>query len=519
MASASEPPRRVALYARLSVAKEESVSIARQLEAGRKYAELRGWTVVLEAIDDGVSATKNRPEDRVGWREILDSPETFEAVIVWKVDRLARRVLDFLHADEALRNRGAGIVAVEDPIDMTTHQGRMFATVLAAFGESEAAAISDRVTAARRTLVTSGRRAGGRPPFGWRNVPNPDGPGMVLAKDPMRIDTVKVLAARALAGESLYSLARWLESEGVAPRAREGRKDGHRWHDASVESILRSPALAGLTAFDGDVLRDGDGLPVVDESVAILTTQERRRLLATLDRAKRPGTRQRAGAEPALLYGLIRCATCRGLMYRATAAGKYRQYRCQQKGCPRPVGIARDAVEEHVVAVVMAEVGDRLATTPVELVTEDNSSLLGDVEAAIRDTIEAMALDGADIDSLTTRLATLKEARASARDRGPTQRQFRVSGETLKQKWGRTPDVEERRQLLLGWLEAIYISAGGGRGRAFDPSRVDPRWIELDSDEERRRQRQEDITFMRPGWTRVIFDAEDRGSNDAGDSL
>ena len=55
--------RRCVLYARLSVTKEESVSIARQLQSCRRYAEARGWEVVGEFVDDGVSATANRPED------------------------------------------------------------------------------------------------------------------------------------------------------------------------------------------------------------------------------------------------------------------------------------------------------------------------------------------------------------------------------------------------------------------------------------------------------------------------
>ena len=122
--------RRCALYARLSVTKEESVSIARQLESCRKYAEARGWEVVGEFIDGGVSATANRPEERSGWAALLASSD-FDAVVIWKVDRLARRVLDFLHADEALQRRGAGLVAVEDPIDMTSPQGRAFAVMLA----------------------------------------------------------------------------------------------------------------------------------------------------------------------------------------------------------------------------------------------------------------------------------------------------------------------------------------------------------------------------------------------------
>jgi len=62
---------RCVLYARLSVTKEESVSIDRQLDAGRKYAAGRGWEVIGEFTDNGVSATASRPEDRKGWTDLL----------------------------------------------------------------------------------------------------------------------------------------------------------------------------------------------------------------------------------------------------------------------------------------------------------------------------------------------------------------------------------------------------------------------------------------------------------------
>jgi hypothetical protein len=182
-----------------------------------------------------------------------------------------------------------------------------------------------------------------------------------------------------------------------------------------VEAILRSPALAGLAPYDGDLLRDLNGLPVVDESVAILTTEEHRQLLARLDSVKRPGTRQKAGVEPALLYGLVCCGTCGGLMYRATAAKKYRQYRCQHRSCPRPVGISRDAVEAHVVQQVLAAAGPKPIITSVEVSRGDNAAELADIEAAVRETTAAMGLDGADMDTLAGRLRTLKDARSEAR--------------------------------------------------------------------------------------------------------
>lgn len=110
--------RAAVLYARISVSTEESVSVQRQIASARKYASARGWRVVGEFIDDGVSATHNKPEHRPGWRSLLGSPVPFDAVVVWKVDRLARRVIDFLHADETWQARGASIVCVEQSIDM-----------------------------------------------------------------------------------------------------------------------------------------------------------------------------------------------------------------------------------------------------------------------------------------------------------------------------------------------------------------------------------------------------------------
>ena len=168
--------RRCVLYARLSVTREESVSIARQLASCRSYARARGWQVIGEFVDDGVSATANRPEERRGWGSLLRC-EGFDAVVIWKVDRLARRVIDFLRADEALQARGAGLVAVDDPIDMTSPQGRAFAVMLAVFGEMETEAMRARVRAARSRLLKVGRFAGGGIPYGYTSVPSPNDPG------------------------------------------------------------------------------------------------------------------------------------------------------------------------------------------------------------------------------------------------------------------------------------------------------------------------------------------------------
>ncbi|HWJ11580.1 MAG TPA: recombinase family protein, partial [Nocardioides sp.] len=162
--------KRVVVYVRLSITTDESVSIERQLEACRNYCKARSWTIVAEHKDDGVSASASAPEHRRGWQEVLAHPKgTYDVVLVWKIDRLARKVLDFLNADKALQERGAAVAAVEDPVDMSTAQGRAFATMLAVFAEMEAEAIRVRVKAAREALIKAGRVPGGAAPFGYWN--------------------------------------------------------------------------------------------------------------------------------------------------------------------------------------------------------------------------------------------------------------------------------------------------------------------------------------------------------------
>lgn len=326
--------RRCVLYARLSVTKEESVSIARQLQSCRRYAEARDWEIVGEFVDDGVSATASRPEEREGWAALL-ATNSFDAVIIWKVDRLARRVLDFLHADEDLQKRGAGLVAVEDPIDMTSPQGRAFAVMLAVFGEMEAEAVRARVRAARLQLLKDGRWAGGGIPFGYRSTENPNGPGWILVKDSVRQPWLTQVVGMALNGTTVNAITTWLSSENapLPGGSKTRRKSGSiAWNRQTVDGILRNPILAGMTPYNPGrpksakradpfaVFRDDDGSPVVNDSLAVITTEEFTRLQEILDSRDSPQARkrdQRNSTSP-FLSRVVHCDKCDVFMCRGT---------------------------------------------------------------------------------------------------------------------------------------------------------------------------------------------------------
>lgn len=481
--------KKAVLYARVSISSEESVSVSRQLAVGRKYAEARDWEVVGEFVDEGVSATHNKPEDRTGWRAVMASAGWYDAVIVWKIDRLARRVMDFLRADEALRARGAAIVCVEQSLDMTTGEGRAFAQMLAVFGEMEAAAISSRVTAARSHIIRSGRVAGGPQPYGWRSVPNPDGPGLVLDQDPERIEWIRGMATRALRGNNVHSIARWLDEEGAPlPRGAIRLPTSRRWSYTTVHSLLSNPILAGMILYNPragarsatrDVLRDAQGAPLIREDLAVITVEERKELVGRLEKKAHHaaiGRGLRATTSP-ILAGLVYCGACnRKLpMRRGTAQG-----RAVMK-CPRcTMLISTRLLASYLERRLIAERGPlpmyrRAHTVPGN---RSASSTLQKIEKDLRSAALALIEDGADTQALGHRITGLKSARTIARRAAgalPVEVLIEL-GLSVEDIWRRCSTDDQRREVLSGQIERLTIYRGNYGGRNLDRSRVDLTW-------------------------------------------
>ncbi|MBM7807649.1 DNA invertase Pin-like site-specific DNA recombinase [Geodermatophilus bullaregiensis] len=460
------PTRRAAIYARISVAQEASVSIDRQVEAAQQYASARGWQVVGTFKDDGVSASEKRPEDRAGWRELLEAPQKYDAVIIWKIDRLSRKLLDFLHADESLQARKAGLVGVEDPIDMTTPQGRAFAQILAVFGQMEADSIRARVADARVKLLKDRRVVGGKVPFGWRSVPNPDGPGLVLAHDPDRIDYVRGMAERVLRGNSIYSVVQWLDEVGAPTPTGRGS-----WVYGTVERILRHPILAGMTPFNpgsttkergSNVLRDGDGLPVVDESVAILPVADWRALVAKLDDNDSAQSRPRAlrSKTSALLSGLLWCGEHGGdgiRMHRCTVNGRH-GYTCPE--CSQVIS----NFEHLVVAEFLRQKGERVRWTRVEEVHEGGAALLPEIEHRL-DELDQLIRQATDREvrrELQQQQADLLDLRDAKREEAPNVSLRYEDAGWFEDAWASAgEDVEAQRAVLDDAMERIWVRRGG----------------------------------------------------------
>lgn len=397
-------------------------------------------------------------------------------MIVWKIDRLARKVLDFLHADEALQARGAGLVAVADPVDMTTSQGRAFATMLAVFGQMEADAISDRTKAARRKLIRDGRAVGGSVQYGWRTVPNPTGPGVVLAQDPERIEFVRGAAERTLAGATIHSTVKWLDQQGAPlPRNSQGKRKSDGWRYPAVEAMLRNPILAGMTPFNpdnpgqkrgADVLRGDDGLPVVNESIAVMPVADWRAMIDLLDNRERAKVQPRAAAigsrSSALLSRLVYCgaddprhAGEMPRMHRANNAGRH-GYAC--KKCHQQI----TSFEPYVIDEFLRVAGPQVRWTQIEEVREGGATLLPEIERRLDelDTLIRTAPNRAERTRLQAQQADLMDERDQRRAEAPQVTYRAEPTGTFAAAWAAAESDAERRAVLTDGIERLVVRPG-----------------------------------------------------------
>lgn len=149
---------RIAIYARVSTLNGQNPEL--QLAEIREYAARRGWTVVGEYVDLGVSGSKeSRPELN---RMMKDAhARQFDAVVCWKLDRLGRSLKHLVTTIEDLAAYGVSFVSLRDNLDLSTPSGRLMMHIIGAMAEFERELIRERVSAgiqsARRRGVRLGR--------------------------------------------------------------------------------------------------------------------------------------------------------------------------------------------------------------------------------------------------------------------------------------------------------------------------------------------------------------------------
>jgi len=207
-------------YVRVST--DEQADSGAGLEAQRTAilaeCERRGWELAEIVEDAGYSAKDLR---RPGIIDVLERLARGEAgtLVVAKLDRLSRSVLDFAGLMARSQKEGWALVALDLGVDTTTPQGELMAGVMSQFAQFERRLIGQRTKEALAVKKAQGVQLG-RP----RSLP---------------FDVLARITSERAAGASLAAIAGRLNDEGVATA-----QGGARWYPATVKAILDSRAAA-----------------------------------------------------------------------------------------------------------------------------------------------------------------------------------------------------------------------------------------------------------------------------------
>jgi DNA invertase Pin-like site-specific DNA recombinase len=133
-----------------------------QLVELREYAARRGWQVIEEYVDHGVSGAK---ESRPALNRLMADAKQrrFDVIAVWKIDRFRRSLRHLVNSIAELDSFGVAFVSLKDSIDLSSPSGVLLFQLIAAMSQFERSLIQERVRAGLQNAKRKGKRLGRRP--------------------------------------------------------------------------------------------------------------------------------------------------------------------------------------------------------------------------------------------------------------------------------------------------------------------------------------------------------------------
>ncbi len=327
---------RCAIYTRKSTEEglqQEFNSLDAQRESSEAFIASQkheGWQVITEHFDDGGFTGGNM--DRPALKRLLAAVEArlVDCIVVYKVDRLSRSLLDFARIIEVFDRNGVSFVAVTQQFNTTSSLGRLTLNILLSFAQFEREIISertrDKMSAARR----KGKWIGGHPVLGYDIDPK----GGRIIVNPAEAEQVRTLFGLYMQLGSLLPVLQEAERRGLLTKqwtTEDGKvRGGKPFTRGSLHATLTNVLYTGMVDHKG-VLYPGEHDRMIDQE----TWDRVHETLRRNGNDKGATVRNKLGA---LLRGLLFCVPCGTPMmhtYTMRKSKRYRYYVCynaQQRG-------------------------------------------------------------------------------------------------------------------------------------------------------------------------------------------
>jgi site-specific DNA recombinase len=356
-AGGTPPTLRCAIYTRKSTEEgleQEFNSLDAQRDSGENYIKAQveeGWVILPDRYDDGGFSGGNM--DRPALKRLMTDVEAgrIDCIVVYKVDRLSRSLLDFAKMVETFDKHQVSFVSVTQHINTSTSMGRLMLNVLLSFAQFEREIISERTRDKIAATRRKGKWCGGMPLLGYNVV------DAKLVVDPDEAEQVRQIFRLYLELEGLVRVVEILNARGWRTKrwttSKGNQRGGRAFDKNSLWYLLTNVTYAGKLKYKQEVH--------TGEHEAIIDAELWQQVQSKLQHNGRTGGAMVRNKFGAILKGLIHCVPC-GCKMSPTHATRnrtkrYRYYVCisaQKKGwqsCPSrsiPAGEIEGFVVEQI---------------------------------------------------------------------------------------------------------------------------------------------------------------------------
>lgn len=265
-------PRKAAIYIRVSTSYQaDKDSLPMQRKDLTAYAELVLGITDYVVFEDAGYSGKNT--DRPGFQEMMKRirKHEFSHVLVWKIDRVSRNLLDFAQMYQELRRLRVVFVSKNEQFDTSTAMGEAMLKIILVFAELERNMTAERVRATMISKANSGEWNGGRVPYGYTY----DKDKAVFSINDDEAAICKEMKDDYIKNKSLLHTAKFLNSKGYHTRS------GAEWSANAVWLILSSPFYCGTYRYNKyrgtehrSINPEAEWVLVQDHHPAIFTQEE-----------------------------------------------------------------------------------------------------------------------------------------------------------------------------------------------------------------------------------------------------
>ena len=240
---------RAAIYVRVSTEEQaaEGYSIGAQKEMLQDYCIVEGWEVAGVYEDDGYSGRSvKRPADQ----RMMSEMDSWDVLLVIKMDRIHRNSRNFMNMMEVLSKHGKMFVSQSEALDTTNALGRFVVDMIQRLAQLESEQIGERTYMGMREKAETldkaeeGKRTMGfTPPFGYR-LENGG-----LEEEPDELPIVSRMFSEYLGGSTMDEISWSLGREGILTRR------GNPWNKRNMSTVLHNPVYAGYMRWEDVLIR------------------------------------------------------------------------------------------------------------------------------------------------------------------------------------------------------------------------------------------------------------------------